>query len=59
MNGKSSKFSPEVRKRTVPMVLDRRGEYPPLWAVIHSIAGKTSCTAQTLRNWVRKYEIDT
>lgn len=24
-----------------------------------SIAGKTGCTAQTLRNWIRKYEVDT
>jgi hypothetical protein len=52
MNSKSSKFSPEVRKRTVQMVLDHRGEYPSLWAAIESIAGKTGCTAQTLRNWV-------
>jgi transposase-like protein len=41
------------------MVLDHRGEYPSLWAAIDSIAGKTGCTAQTLRNWVRKYEVDT
>jgi transposase-like protein len=47
MNSKSSKFSPEVRKRTVQMVLDHRGEYPSLWAAIESIAGKTGCTAQT------------
>ena len=59
MNSKSSKFSPEVRKRTVQMVLDHRGEYPSLWAAIHSIAGKTGCTDQTLRNWVRKHEVDT
>ena len=59
MNSKSSKFSPEVRKRTVQMVLDHRGEYPSLWAAIESITGKTGCTAQTLRNWVHKHEVDT
>jgi transposase len=59
MNSQSSKFSPEVRKRTVQMVLDHRGEYLSLWAAIDSIAGKTGCTAQTLRNWVRKHEVDT
>jgi transposase len=32
---------------------------PSLWAAIDSIAGKTGCTAQTLRNWVRRYEVDT
>jgi len=59
MNSKSPKFSPELRKRTVQMVLDHRGEYPSLWAAIESIAGKTGCTPQTLRNWVRKHEVDT
>ena len=58
-NSKSSKFSPEVRKRTVQMVLDHQGEYSSQWAAIHSIAGKTGCTAQTLRNWVRKHEVET
>ena len=59
MNTKSPKFSPELRKRTVQMVLDHQGEHPSQWAAIQSISGKTGCTAQTLRKWVRKYEVDT
>ena len=37
MNSKSSKFSPEVRKRTVQMVLDHKGEYPSLWAIVQPL----------------------
>jgi transposase-like protein len=59
MNSKSSEFSPEVRKRTVQIGLDHQGQYPSQWAAIPSITGKTGCTAQTLRNWVRKHEVDT
>ena len=59
MNTKSPKFSPELRTRTVQMVLDHQGEYPSQWAAICSIADKTGCTAQTLRTWVRRHEIDT
>ncbi len=37
---KSKKFSPEVRERSVRMVLEHRGEYPSLWAAVESIAPK-------------------
>ena len=47
---KSPKFSPEVRERAVPMVVEVRGEYPSQWATIESIAAKIGCTAQTLSN---------
>jgi len=40
---KSNKFSPEVRERTVRLVQEHRGEYPPLWAAIESIAPKDWC----------------
>ena len=59
MNRQSSKFSLELRKRTVQMVLDHQGEYSSQWVAIESITGKTGCTAQTLRNWVRQHEVDT
>lgn len=56
---KSTKFSPEVRERAVRMVLGSRSEYGSQWAAIESIAPKIGCTAQTLCNWVRRYERDT
>jgi transposase-like protein len=56
---KSNRFSPEVRERAVRMVLEQRGEYPSLWAVIESIAPKIGCVPQTLHEWVRRHEVDT
>ena len=55
---KSTKFSPEVRERTVRMVQEHRGEYPSLWAAIESISAKIGCVPQTLNEWVKKSEID-
>ena len=56
---KANKFSPEVRKRAVRMVLEHRGQYPSLWAAIESIAPKIGCVPQTLNEWVKRHQIDT
>ncbi len=56
---KSNKFSPEVRERSVKMVLEHQGEYESQWAAIVSVAAKVGCTGETLRGWVRQYERDT
>ncbi len=55
---KSSKFSPEVRKRAVKMVHEHRGECPSLWTTIEFIAPKINCVPQTLNEWVTRSEID-
>ena len=55
---KSNRFSPEVCERAVRMLQDHRGEYPSTWAAIESIALKSGCATQTLREWVRKHEVD-
>ena len=55
---KSPKFSPEVIERAVRMVFDAKDQYPSQWAAIQSIAGKIGCTAETLRQWVRRGERD-
>ena len=41
------------------MVLEHQGEHESQWAAISSIASKIGCTAETLRNWVRREERDT
>ena len=56
---KSTKFSPEVRERAVPLVFESRGEHASQWTAISTIALKIGCTAQTLCNRVREYERDT
>jgi transposase len=53
------KYTPQVRERTVRMVFEHESEYDSQWKAIRSIATKIGCTAETLRKWVRRTEIDT
>ena len=46
------------RERAVRMVLEHQDTHSSQWAAIESIAGKIGCTAETLRNWVRRAERD-
>ena len=54
-----SRFSQEVRERAVRMVFEHRCDYGSEWATMQSIAAKIGCTAETLRSWVRRVEVDT
>ena len=58
MSKTTNKFSPEVRERSVRMVLDHEGDYPSRWAAVVSVAEKIGCVPQTLHEWVKKAEID-
>ena len=40
------------------MVLEHLGEYTSEWAAIQSISTKIGCSAETLRNWVRRTQVD-
>ncbi len=53
-----SRFPQEVRERAVRMVLEHGAEYSSEWEAIQSTAGKLGCSAETLRKWVRRTEID-
>jgi transposase len=48
-----------LRERAVRLALDQQGEYDSEWETMRSIATKISCTAETLRKWVRRVEVDT
>ncbi len=52
------RFSPEVRERAVRLVQEHEGEYASRWAAVRSIAEKMGCSAEALRNWVRRAERD-
>ncbi len=55
---RASRFSQEVRERSVRMVLEHGGEYGSQWEAICSIAEKIGCSAETLRKWVRQTGTD-
>ena len=52
------RYPPEVRERAVRLVLENQEDYNSQWAALTSIADKIGCTAETLRKWVRRAEID-
>jgi transposase len=54
----AASYSPEVRERAVRLVLDGAGEHRTQWAAISSVAAKSGCTTETLRNWVCQAERD-
>jgi transposase len=54
----TNKFSPEVRKRAVRMVVDHERDRPSRWAAVVSIAEKIGCVPQTPHEWVKKAEVD-
>ena len=56
--GRRSRFSPEVKERSVRLVLEYASEHESQWAAICSVASKIGCTAETLRTWVRQAERD-
>ena len=56
--GRPSRYSPEVRERSVRLVLDQTDKHSSQWAAIQSVASKIGCTAETLRKWVRQAEYD-
>jgi transposase len=51
-------YPPEVRERAVRLVFEHEGEYPSQWKAIESISAKLSINHETLRQWVRRAEID-
>ena len=52
------RYPPEIRERAVRLVLEHQENYRSEWAALISIADKIGCTAETLRKWVRRAEVD-
>ena len=51
-------YPPEFRERAVRMVFEHQDAYPTQWKAIESIAKKLTVNHETLRQWVRRAEVD-
>jgi transposase len=51
-------YSPEFRERARRLVQEHEQAHGSQWAAIRSIAEKLGCSAETLRSWVRRTEVD-
>ena len=57
--GRPLSYPKELRDRAVRMVFETKGEYPTEFNAITSVARKLGIgSAETLRKWVRRAEID-
>ncbi len=55
---RATRYPPELRERAMRLVREHRDEHPSEWAAIQSVAGKLGMTAETLRKWLRRAEVD-
>ena len=55
---RTGRYPSEVRERAVRLVRDHRDQYSSEWAAITSIAAKCGMTAETLRKWIRRAQVD-
>jgi len=53
---KKQNYTPEIRERSVRLVLESEKDYPSNWAAITAIAPKIGCTPETLRVWYQKHK---
>jgi len=57
--GRPSSYSPEIRERAVRLVAESRAGYGSEFEAIKSVASKLGIgSAETLRKWVRRAEVD-
>jgi transposase len=59
VGNRSGNYPPELRERAVRMVAEVTSDYSSQWAAITAVAQKLGIgTAETLRKWVRRAEVD-
>lgn len=51
-------YSPEMRERASRMLAEARPEHPTMMSAVRHVAGLLGMSAETLRLWQRRYEVD-
>ncbi len=52
------RYPVELRERAVRMVLEHEREHGSRWEAICSVAAKLGPSAESVRKWVRRFEVD-
>ncbi|QEO10287.1 IS3 family transposase [Protaetiibacter larvae] len=52
------KYSPEMRERALRMLAEARPSHPNMMSAVRHVAGLLGMSAETLRLWQRRYEVD-
>jgi transposase len=52
------KYNQDIRARAVRLVREHAGEYPSEYAAITAVAGRLGMSAETLRKWLRRADVD-
>ncbi len=55
---RATRYPQEIRERAVRMVFEQQPEHRSQWATIRSVSAKFGMSAETLRAWVRRVEVD-
>jgi transposase len=55
---RQGRYPQELRERAVRMVFEHQDDHPSQWSAITSIASKFGVSAEALRKWVRRAEVD-
>ena len=59
MSKTSRRYPPELKERAIRLVGEVRDQYDSEWTAIESVASKLGIgSAETLRKWIRRSEID-
>jgi transposase len=53
-----SRYSADFRARAVRLVVEGRPEHDTEWVAMTSVATKLGVSAETVRKWVRRAEVD-
>jgi transposase len=53
-----SRYDASTKARAVRLVREHRADYPTEYAAITAVAGRLGMSAETLRLWIRRDEVD-